>query len=439
MMFTLRSADEEFINRPGGSDAGSGLWILLVALIGLMGGFVFWAANFEIEEVTRASGRVVPSAQLQLVQSLEGGVVAAIAVQEGDVVEQGQVLFQIDDTSVQSSLGELEQRSQAFSAELVRLRAEARGAQDLEFSDPSQFNSKTVAAELAIFDTRRQQLSLEVDVLRERLAQRRAELGEIAANKRRLNAMYDPLEREVEISEELFEEGTLSEIEILRLRAKLAEIGGDLGVLSASESRAAAAVSEIETQISSAFSAYELVAKERISVVLTDLAVVEEMLTAARDRVSRTALRSPLRGTVNRISVSNVGSVVQPGSVMAEIVPLEETVLIEAQVKPRDVAFVRVGAPASIKITAYDFLRYGDLAARVERIGADALQSEDGATYFQVMLRTQEMALTGSSGEALAISPGMVASVDIQSGRKTVLEYLIQPVLRAQHEALRER
>ena len=173
--------------------------------------------------------------------------------------------------------------------------------------------------------------------------------------------------------------------------------------------------------------------------MLSDLAVVEETLTAARDRVSRTALRAPVRGTVNRIGVTNVGSVVQPATIMAEIVPLDDSLLIEAQVNPRDVAFVRVGAPASVKITAYDYLRYGDLEAVVERIGADALQTPEGTPYFQVMLRTSDTSLSEAGDAPLDISSGMVASIDIQSGRKTVLQYLIQPVLRAQHEALRER
>lgn len=438
-MFTLRTKDEEYINRPGGRDAGTGLWLLLIGVLALIAGFVIWASVFEIEEVTRASGRVVPSSQVQLVQSPEGGVVSAIEVSEGDVVEQGQILFQIDDTGVQSSLGELDQRFQALSAELARLHAEAEGQQTLIFPEGLELNARAVAAQEAVFATRRQQLELELNVLEDRLAQRRAERRELTAKRNRLNAVAKPLRREVEISEGLFADGTFSEIEILRLRGQLAEIEGDLLVMEASEERAEANISEIETQMASAKSAYGLAAQEKISIVLGELAVVEESLTAARDRVSRTALRAPVRGTVNRVNISNVGGVVQPGMTMAEIVPLDDSLLIEAQVNPRDVAFVRVGAPASVKITAYDYLRYGDLDASVERIGADALQTNDGAPFFQVMLRTADTSLSDAAGDPLNISPGMVASIDIQSGRKTVLEYLIQPVLRAQHEALRER
>ncbi|MBO9403057.1 HlyD family type I secretion periplasmic adaptor subunit [Shimia sp. R9_3] len=437
-MFSMRIEDEEFVNRPGGQDAGQGLWVLLLFVIALIGGFVLWAATFEIEEVTRASGRVVPSSQVQTVQAPEGGIVSAIHISEGDVVEPGQVLFQIDDTTVQSNLGELEQRYQALSAELVRLRAEAERADVLTFPTEQNWNARLIAAEIAVFDTRRSQLDLEISVLQDRLLQREAELVELTAKRARLEAVAAPLRREVQISEGLFASGSVPEIEILRLRGQLAEIEGDITVSEATELRVRASIAETEKQIGSAQSSYGLTARERISVVLGDLAVVEETLTAARDRVSRTDLRAPVRGTVNRISVTNVGSVVQPAMTLAEIVPLDDTLLIEAEVSPRDLAFVRVGADASVKITAYDYLRYGDLPAQVERIGADALNNADGVPYFQVMLRTEQTSLEGDNG-ALDISAGMVASIDIQSGRKTVLEYLIRPVLRAQHEALRER
>jgi adhesin transport system membrane fusion protein len=326
-----------------------------------------------------------------------------------------------------------------LSAELIRLRAEAASSDSLEFPQDLGLNPRVVAAERAIFDTRRKQLQLELDVLRDRLAQREAEARELTAQQARLLSVVEPLRREVEISEGLFRGGTFSEIEILRLRGDLARTEGDILVLSATQERAASSIAEIETQIASAQSAYELTAQERISVVLAELSVVEESLIAAEDRVLRTALRAPVRGTINRVNVTNVGSVVQSGTVLADIVPLDDSLLVEAQVSPRDVAFVRVGAPASVKITAYDYLRYGDLPARVERIGADALLTEDGSSFFQVMLRTDSTFLQDENGSDLAISAGMIASIDIQSGQKTVLEYLVQPVLRAQHEALRER
>lgn len=435
-MFSATGQDEDFVNRPGGQDRGIGLWLLLLMVLGVIGGFLIWAALYEIEEVTRAQGRVVPSSQVQTVQSPEGGVIAAIEVAEGALVKAGDVLFQIDDTSVQASLGELEQRYNALTAESVRLRAEARRA-PLDF--PEGLSARLVEAETAIFETRRTQLDLELTVLADRLAQRRAELAELGAQRARSEAVAGPLRREVEISEGLFRSNAIPEVEILRLRSDLASVVGDIAVFAATEARLEAGIAEVETQIASARSSYGLAAQERLAVVLGDLSVVEKTLVAARDRVSRTGLKSPVDGVVNQILVNTVGGVVQPGMVLAEVVPVDDSLLVEARVSPRDVAFLRVGAPASVKITAYDYLRYGDLKAEVERIGADALVSEDGAPYFQVTLRTDEVGLTDEEGSRLPVSAGMVAEVDIQSGSKTVLGYLVQPVLRAQHEALRER
>lgn len=448
MMRARRREAVDFVTRSGGPDGGRGLWGLLLLVMALLCGFVLWAAQFEIEEVTRAAGRVVPSSQVQSVQAPEAGIVAAIHVTEGDVVHPGQVLFEIDDTAVQSNLGALQQRAQALSAELVRLRAEAVGAAALDFAAEPGWAAELVAAQTAIFDTRQRQLDLEVSLLMERMRQRQAELAELAASRARLVAMAGPLRRELVLTEGLFASGAVPEIDLLRLRGQMAEIDGDIAVAEATEQRLRAGLAETETQIAATQAAYGLAARERISVVMAELAVVEESLHAARDRVSRTDLRAPVRGTVNRVHVSNVGSVVAAAVTLADIVPLDDTLLIEAQVSPRDLAFVRVGAPASVKITAYDYLRYGDLPAQVERIGADALSTPEGVPYFQVMLRTKDTVLRPADGAAdaetasartLAISPGMIASIDIQSGRKTVLEYLIRPVLRAQHEALRER
>ncbi|WP_425046065.1 HlyD family type I secretion periplasmic adaptor subunit [Primorskyibacter sp. S87] len=437
-MFLMRGGDEEYVNRPGGKDAGAGLWALLLVILMLFFGVGFWAAIYEIEEVTRASGRVVPSSQLQSVQSAEGGIIAAIEVHEGDVVDAGQVLFEIDDTGAQSRLGELEQRQHSLGAQLTRLRAEAAGAEEIVFPHNSEIQPRLIEAETAVFQTRKKQLELELEVLNQRQMQKQAELAELSAKQNRMEAVAEPLRRELEIMKELFQQGTSPEIAVLRLQSKLAETEGDLAIAHATKDRLRAGIEEIDAQIVSARSSYGLTAREGISKALAELSVVEESLTAARDRVSRMELRSPALGTVNRVNLTNVGSVVQPGMVLAEIVPLDDSLLIEAQVRPRDVAFVRVGAEASVKITAFDYLRYGDLPAVVERIGADALQDGEGTPYFQVMLRTEQSAL-GSDDNAFQISPGMIASVDIQSGQKTVLEYLIQPVLRAQHEALRER
>jgi len=243
----------------------------------------------------------------------------------------------------------------------------------------------------------------------------------------------------VALTRDLARSGAVPQIELLRLESREAELAGELIVAGARIPALAAAIREAESQIAAARSAYTLQAQERAARIQVELAVVREGLRAAEDRVVRTSLRAPVRGTVNRIYTTTVGAVVQPGAPIMEIVPDDDRLLIEAEIRPEDVAFLRPGDPASVKITAYDYLVYGALAGEVVRIGADTVADRDGQEFFQVTVRTATNALPGVSGEALAISPGMVAQVDIQTGSRTVMSYLLRPVMRARAEALRER
>lgn len=429
---------EQFINRPGPgrSPRAGGLILLVLALIG---GFAYWAYRFEIEEVTRASGRVVPSSQLQMVQTLEGGIIRDIAVREGDIVEAGQLLLQIDDTSFQSRLGELEQQQAALQGQRARLQAEAEGADAPTFPPALTARAPQIAeAEAALFVSRRAQLQQELDILNRRILQRQSNLTENLALVRKLTAVVAPLREEMRLSENMLDRDVLPEIEVLRLRAQLAEKEGDLEINRAATDRLRNAVEEARQELTAAQSAFTLRAREALTEVRTRLAIVEETIKSASDQVSRTALRAPVRGVINTISVNTLGSVVQPGADIVSIVPLDDGLLIEADVSPRDVAFITPDSTASVKITAYDYLIYGALSARVDRISADAFTNQDGQTFFRIYLRTDETHL-GSDETPYTIIPGMLAAVEIQTGRKTVLNYLAKPILRARAEALRER
>ena len=437
------SIDEDFINsattRPPRRAGRSGWLLLLVLGVGL-GGFMAWAWHFEIEEVTRGMGQVVPSRQIQVVQSLEGGLVSAIAVQEGDLVEAGQELIRIDDTTAGSERGELREREAALLAELTRVRTEAEGGQTLDFPQGLADRAPlAVAAEGAIFASRRAQLNSELQVLRDQQAQRESELQELRAIETKLERQIAPLSQEVALTRDLVRSGAVPEIEFLQLQSRLAGLEGDLAVTRARVPTTLAAIREAKNQIASARSAYELTARERLSRVQADLSVLTEGLRAANDRVTRTSLRAPVRGTVNRVNITTIGAVVQPGAPLVEIVPVDDRLLIEARIRPRDVAFIRPGDPTSVKITAYDYIVYGSLKGEVQRIGADTLEDAEGEKFFRVMVRTEENSLPGQANQTLPISPGMVAQVDIQTGRKTVMDYLLRPFMRARAEALRER
>ncbi len=434
--------EDDFANDISAARAGvdaPGLWRLLLLVALGLGAFVAWAATHRIEESARAPGRVIPSQQVQVVQTLEGGIVRAIRVAEGDLVDAGDVLIDIDDTRFGAERGELIERNSAIRAELARLVAEIAFAETVDFDeDLARDAPLMVEAERQVFFARREQLAQELQVLADQLRQRRSEREELLALRQRTREIIAPLTEEIALTEDMVNRNLVPRIELMRLKSRMAELTGDLAVNEAGEARLDAAIAEAENQIDAARSAYVLTARQRAALLQQDLAVTREALRAAEDRVARTQLRAPVRGTVNRLSVQTLGAVVQPGAAIAEIVPADDSLLIEASLGPRDVAFVRTGERASVKITAYDYLLYGALEGEVVRIGADTIQGADGAEFFQVIVRTDRSYL-GTSDNPLPITPGMVATVDIQTGEKTVLSYLAKPLLRAQSEALRER
>jgi adhesin transport system membrane fusion protein len=417
---------------------GGGGWWLILLILGGIGAFLAWATLSEIEEVTRATGRVVPSRQVQVVQSLEGGIVRRIDVRQGDVVEAGQVLMQIDDTALSSQRGELLRQEAALLAEEVRLRAEVAFDRAPAFPDPLRARApEAILAEMDVLTSRFDQLDREISVLEAQLDQRRGDLAELLAGRTKMETVIEPLREELALTEDLAASGAVPRIELLRLRSRIAELEGDLAVGRAQEPNLVAAIAEAETQIEVARAAYVTAARTRLARLGVELAVVQESLRAAEDRVTRTELRAPVRGTVNAMNVTTVGQVVQPGAALAEIVPEGDALEIEVNVPPGDVAFIRPGDAASVKISAYDYLVYGALEGEVARIGADTIRDGEGREFFQLTILTDRTDL-GRGGESLPVTPGMTATVDIQTGRRTVLSYLVQPVLRMRSEALRE-
>nr|WP_281243203.1 HlyD family type I secretion periplasmic adaptor subunit [Ruegeria marina] len=440
-MFGQR-VEATYSNRPtsAGREAGSALSRRLLLLITVaVGVFFYWANSSEIEEYTRSDGQVIPSSKVQIVQSLEGGIVQSIEVSEGDLVQQGDVLMQIDDTRFSSEMGELKQRRSALMAERLRLIAESNMADELAFPDELvTANPRATGVEQELFYTRRQQLARELDVLNDRMLQRQSELAELEAQQLKRRKMVEPLREEVELATKMTRSGVFPRIELLRLNSQLAALEGDLAVGEATKVRLQSAITQAGSEIEVARSGYLLTARQRLAQLQVELSVVEETLRAASDRVARTLIRAPLRGTVNALAINTPGAVVGPGQPLAEIVPTDDGLVIEAYLRPTDVAFVKPGADVSIKITAYDYLIYGSLNGRVERIGADTITSDDGTEFFKVVVETDQNFL-GSESDPLPISPGMVAKVDILTGKRTVMDYLLKPIRRAQYEAMRER
>ncbi|WP_297836853.1 HlyD family type I secretion periplasmic adaptor subunit [uncultured Roseibium sp.] len=397
-----------------------------------------WAYFASIEEVTRGDGRVIPSRQIQVVQAPDTGIVEKIFVQEGDIVDQNQPLIEIDDTTFSAQLGEIRQRQYALMAKVARLQAEA-DQEPLLFSDSlASAVPQLIASEEDVFRDKKASLENELSVLENQASQREQEYQELLAKEQKLNAVIELMTREVEINQKLFERRVLPEIEFLRLQRQLRESEGELAITKASVQRALAAKEEARERSRSAISTFVSEARQQLAEARGELAVINESMKGAADRVRRTQLVSPVKGIINKLNITTIGAVVQPAADLVEIVPLEDTLLIEARIRPQDVAFLHPDQRAQVKITAYDYSVYGGLDGKLERISADTTEDEEGNRFFRVMIRTDKNYL-GSDTNPLPIIPGMVASVDILTGKKTVLDYILKPIKKVRDEALRER
>jgi adhesin transport system membrane fusion protein len=412
--------------------------ILVQVSLALIVAAIVWAHFAVLDEVTRGNGRVIPSRQMQVVQTLEGGIVEAIHVQEGAIVQRGQTLMRIDDTNFAAQLGEVRERRSAMSARVARLQAEAAGAAPVFPDDLQRTFPQLIASEQSLYEARARKLAQDMDVLDQQSEQKRRELDELRATERRLVATLELLGREMAITQQLFRQRVVPEIEFLRVQRQSTETRGQLEVTKASLQRTELAIREAESRRSNVTSTFRASAEEELVKSRGDLAVLEETIRAAQDRVRRTDLRSPVYGIVNKVNITTIGAVVPPGHSVMEIVPLDDTLLVEGQVRPADIAFIRPDQEAVVKITAYDSSIYGSLTGRVERISADTIANDQGETFYRVIVRTTRNFL-GTEAAPLPIIPGMVGSVEVLTGRKSVLAYFLKPINKVMNESLRER
>jgi adhesin transport system membrane fusion protein len=390
--------------------------MLLLTIGGMFLCLLVWAHFAVLDEVKRGSGRVIPSQQMQVVQSLEGGIVLEILAQEGAIVKKGQPLMRIDDTNFAAQFGEVRERRAAMAARVARLEAEASGSKRPVFeSELSQLAPKAVAAELSVFDARQRKIAQDVDVLQQ------AQM--------RLTNNLELLNKELDITRKLHAQKIVPEIEMIRLERQASETRGQLA--------------ETNAKLSSVKASFTSQVEEDLAKSKGDLAVLDESIKSAQDKVRRTELRAPVYGIINKLNVTTVGAVVQPASNVMDIVPLDDTLLVEGRIRPQDIAFIRPGQDAVVKITAYDPSVYGSLKGKVERISADTImekneKGEGGETFYRVIVRTEKNAL-GTPEAPLPIIPGMVATVEVLTGAKSVLDYLLKPARLLRDEALRER
>ncbi len=398
--------------------------------------FVVWAALAQLDEVTRGEGKVIPSRQVQVLQSIDGGLVSEILVHEGDIVQANQLLIKIDETRFVSSVKENQAQYLGLVAKASRLRAIAEGKPFVPPPEIASADPSIIAQEKKLYEARNDELAAAISIARQQLNQRQQELNEAQAKRAQASQGYDLTARELTVTRPLINSGAVSEVELLRLERDVSRYRGERDMATAQISRVQSAISEAQRKIEEVELAFRNDAGKELSETMAKLNSLAEGSIALSDRVKQSSIRSPVKGTVKRLLVNTVGGVVQPGKDMIEIVPLEDTLLLEARVLPRDIAFLRPGQSVIVKFTAYDFSIYGGLDGTLEHIGADTVMDDKGNAFYTVRVRTSK---PGFGDSNLPIIPGMVAEVDILTGKKSVLAYILKPVLRAKSVALTER
>lgn len=413
--------------------------ILLMSVAAFFFLFIVWANFATLDEVTRGQGRIIPSSEIQQLQSLEGGIVDEFMVKEGDEVKAGQLLMRLRDIQASSDLGSNQKRVMGLQAKIARLQAESEGKTAPVFADAVMKGvPKSVSEELSTFRANQTNLQNQLAVTDQQLTQRRQEISELRGRIGDVRSVIGLARQEMETIRPLVERGSAPKLELLQKERDLKERQTELNSLESSIPRIQATITEAEARIKEVRSSFQAQAQTELAATQIELNSLGETLGALRDRKTRTEIKSPVNGYVKDITVSTVGGVVQPGMVLVEIVPKDDQLLVEAEVRPSDIAFLHPGQKAVVKITAYDFSIYGGLKGEVVDISADTITNEKDEKVYRVRVRTEETTLKRKN-EVLPIIPGMVATVDILTGKKTVMEYLLKPIVKTLNDSLGER
>ncbi|AMO54573.1 HlyD family type I secretion periplasmic adaptor subunit [Endozoicomonas montiporae] len=398
---------------------------------------IIWATVAELDEITRGMGKVIPSSRLQVVQNLEGGILQEIYVQEGELVEEDQLLLRLDDTRFRSTYRESAVEYYSELARASRLKAELSG-KDIYFPPELNDYREYIDREETIFDNRKAGLRAELDIANRQSSQAKHELSASEAQLEFLTTSLDLGEEELELTKPLAQQGVVSHVEMIQLKQRVNDLASERKMTELS-------IPKLESAYQEALARKrELTVKFREEVVQElretelKLAQMTESHTSLEDQVNRTLVRSPVPGIVKKININTIGGVIQPGMDLLEIVPVEDNLLIETEISPKDIGFLREGMRSVVKLTAYDFAIYGGLEGTLEHIGADTVENEKGESFYIVHIRTEKNHL-GTEEKPLEIIPGMKTNVDIITGKKSLMDYLLKPILKSKQNALTER
>lgn len=412
--------------------------LFLASIAGMAVLFLLWANFSKIDELTRGQGQVVPSQEIQTVQSLEGGILAELLVAEGDMVKKGQVLLRMSDVQFASEERGTEAKFASFQAKKARLEAESKG---VEFVMPADIAAKmpaVAANEVALYKSRQQELANAIAILKDKNEKAKAEIAETQAQIKRLTDSAALQRQELAITSKMVAQQAVPKLEEIRLQRELADTTGQIGADREKLTGLQSEQSVTEKQIADQNDKFRTQALGDLGDVETEIAQLNESLKSIGDRVSRRELRAPVDGIVNNIAVKTIGGVIEPAHKMVEIVPVDDELKIVARVLPSDIAFLKIGQPVKVKVSAYDPQRYGSLDGKLVRIGANSVTDREGRVFFEIEVHTDKNHL-GTEEHKLPITPGMVADAEIITGKRSIMEYLMKPVLRMKDRALRER
>lgn len=410
------------------------VWVLLL----LVSCFVLWASLATIDEVTRAEGKIIPSHQIQKVQYLEGGTVREILIQEGSIVKKGQELIKIDSVGFNTQFEENKIRIFELKVKSERLKAQIEG-RELSLSGlVLQEFPQLVTEEQSLLKSSMAQLRHKIDILKEQSKQKQSDLTEARQKVKELSNRYKLIEKEIRLTQPLVKKRLVSEVEFLKLKRQASKMKGERDSVQLSIKRLQSKLQEAKKAIIEAKLGFSNKAKKEYNEVISEIARIEQTKLMLTDKVKRTVLRSPVDGTVKQLFANTIGGVIHPGRDIIEIVPLEDSLVSEVKVRPSDIAYLHVGQEAIVKFSAYDFSIYGGLRGKVEHISADTITDDQDESYYMIRVQTDKGFL-GHKDNPLKIKAGMTVTVDILTGEKSILDYIMKPILKAKDGALRER
>mgnify|MGYP000415683859 FL=1 len=418
--------------------------------------FLIWAYFSALQQVTSGTGKVIPSTQVQIIQSLDGGVLQKLFVQEGMQVKKNQPIASIDDTRFRSDFAEQKQEVDSLRANVIRLRAElssilignnTQWQRQIEINknipvypkDLEQNAQLLVVRQKEEYSERLDNLINQLAIQEQKIQQKEQEVEELNSKISTLQISYKIANKELDLTKPLAEKNIVSKIELYKLERSVNDLKGELSAVQLLSPKLKSALQESILNRRETVLVYRSETRAELNELQNKLSRINESQVGAQDKVTKALILSPVVGTIKTIKINTLGGVVKPGETIAEIVPTEDKLMIEAKIKPRDIGFIYPGLPAVVKITAYDFARYGGLTGTVEHISADTTLDEDGNSFYLIRVRTQASSIKNKQGDEMPIIPGMLTQVDVITGKRTILEYILNPILRANEAALRER